>query len=95
MVTCEVNLFEEEIINELCSIFPGCPIGKKRFLSSGDIAELLVPAATIVTALSSSKVLVKYIESRKIKIKVKGIEYEGRAKDLPNFLKKEISSKDD
>ena len=44
----------------------------------------------MITALTSSKVLIKYIDSKIIKIKVDGIEYEGRAENLPEFLKEKM-----
>lgn len=90
MVLCEVDISQEEVIRDLEELFPEYGSDRKRSLSGADIVQILVPASAVVAALASSKVLVKYIESKRIKIKMNGIEYEGRAENLPEFLKEKM-----
>lgn len=90
MLSCEINISQKEVVDDLVKLFAGCEVNKKYCFPGNDIVQILIPIATMVTALASSKVLVKYIDSKIIKIKVDGIEYEGRAENLPDFLKEKM-----
>lgn len=90
MLSCEINISQKKVVDDLVELFAGCEVNKKHFFPGNDVVQILIPIATMITALTSSKVLIKYIDSKIIKIKVDGIEYEGRAENLPEFLKEKM-----
>lgn len=82
------SLHEIQTIEQL---FPEAETREIRSLSGSELVQTLIPAtSTVLVALAGSSVIKAWIESKIIKVKIHGIEYEGRPENLPKEVKKAI-----
>lgn len=82
------SLQKIQIIQET---FPEADVIRIRSLSGSELMQVVIPATSaVITALASSAVIKAWIESKIIKVKIHGIEYEGRPENLPEEVKKAI-----
>lgn len=81
-------LKETQVIKDT---FPEAEVRQIRSLSGSELMQVVIPATSaVITALASSAVIKAWIESKIIKVKIHGIEYEGRPENLPEEVKKAI-----
>lgn len=81
-------LQETQVIKDT---FPEAEVRQIRSLSGIELCQVIIPAVSAVaTALASSAAIKAWIEGKVIKVKIHGIEYEGRPENLPEEVKKAI-----
>lgn len=78
-------------IQVLKEIFPEAVTKEVHSLSGDELFQIIIPAtSTVLTAIAGSSVIIEWIKSKIIKVKIGGIEYEGRPENLPEEVRKAI-----
>lgn len=89
-VVLEVSLLQKDAVTELKSLFPDSDYEERYSITGGDIAQIITSLTGLLAVISSSAVLTEYIRSKIITVRVGGIEYIGRAEDMPSYLEEKI-----